>query len=152
MNIFYLDSDPGLCAGFHNDKHVVKMILETAQILSSVHWMTGGEGAYKLTHKNHPCCIWARTSLGNYRWLAELGLALCEEYTRRYGRIHKTEAILRRLAKDEPNIPDSGFTELPQAMPDECKRSSAVEAYREYYRTVKRDMCTWKNGRTPDWF
>ena len=74
MNIFILDLDPQSCAEAHCDKHVVKMILETAQLLSSALWITGVEAPYRLTHKNHPCAIWTRESLDNYMWLCQLGL------------------------------------------------------------------------------
>lgn len=94
MNIFYLDSNPTLCAKYHNDKHVVKMILETAQLLCGVHWVTGKEAPYKLSHKNHPCSIWVRSSLENYLWLCELGLELCDEYTYRYGKKQDRKSVV----------------------------------------------------------
>ena len=84
MNIFFLDEDPTMSAQYHVDKHVVKMILETAQLLCGVHHATAPDNTYvpyKLSHKNHPCSIWARTSLSNYLYLCELGLELCKEYT-----------------------------------------------------------------------
>jgi hypothetical protein len=77
MNIFYLDKSPYTCARYHCDKHVVKMILETAQLLCGAHWATGGTAQYKPTHLNHPCAIWVRKSLSNYKWLCELGFNLC---------------------------------------------------------------------------
>lgn len=92
MNIFVLDRDVKKCAIYHNDKHVVKMILESAQLLCGVHHMTESninDIPYKLSHKNHPCSIWAREDISNYLWLCELGLELCKEYTYRYGRRHK---------------------------------------------------------------
>ena len=100
MNIFYLDKNPKLCAQYHVDRHVVKMILETAQLLSTAHWLTGGEGPYRATHKNHPSAIWARSNKSNYNWLCKLGLELCEEYTYRYGKIHKTQQHLEWLSKN----------------------------------------------------
>ena len=70
MNIFYLDRDPHEAARLQCDKHVVKMILETAQLLSTAHnELDGGQIAYKTTHKNHPSAVWARKSLDNYLWL-----------------------------------------------------------------------------------
>ena len=80
MNIFYLDEDVKKCAEYHCDKHCIKMILETAQLLCGVHWATGGDAPYRLSHKNHPCAIWARESYSNYVWLTDLGFALCNEY------------------------------------------------------------------------
>lgn len=88
MNIFLLDYDVKKCAQSHVDKHVVKMILETAQLLCGAHHVIGTTDniPYKLSHKNHPCSIWVRESLTNYLYLCELGLELCYEYTYRYGK------------------------------------------------------------------
>ena len=153
MNIFYLDKSPKTCAKYHNDKHVVKMILETAQLLCGAHWSTGGQAPYKLSHKNHPCSIWVRQSEENYLWLCMLGRELCHEYTRRYGKIHKTSEVLTWCADNRPNIPKGKFTEPPLAMPDDCKiANSAILSYRNYYIKEKRDFCSWKNTTTPSWF
>jgi len=155
MNIFVLDWDVKKCAQYHNDKHVVKMILETAQLLCGVHHMTNSkfsEIPYKLSHKNHPCSIWARESLTNYLWLCELGLELCEEYTYRYGRRHKSQDIIEWCITNKPNIGDKGFTQPAKAMPDEYKVESVVESYRNYYRGEKASFSKWKNRKTPLWF
>jgi hypothetical protein len=91
MNIFYLDRDPIEAARLQCDRHVVKMILETAQLLSTAHnELDGGQIAYKSTHKNHPSAVWARASAENYYWLQRHLGALGHEYFRRYGRVHKT--------------------------------------------------------------
>jgi hypothetical protein len=94
------------------------MILETAQLLCGVHWATGGDAPYRLSHKNHPCAIWARESYSNYVWLTDLGFALCNEYQNRYGKIHKSKSILEWCLVNRPNIPDVGLTPQPNAMPD----------------------------------
>jgi len=121
MNIFYLDSDPKICAQMHNDKHCVKMILEYAQLMSTAHRFLDGtevlekravQGSfpvrwrnvkkwklpderdgilYAATHINHPSAIWVRQSVANYDWLYELFVQLCKEYTYRYGKVHKCE-------------------------------------------------------------
>jgi hypothetical protein len=141
MNIFFLSFDARNAAEHHCDKHVVKMILETAQLLYSAHWSLSRlalpQNAYKKTHVNHPCAVWARESGANYRWLCELGLALCDEFTFRYGGVHKTRAHLLWLAANPPPLPEVGVTEIRQAMPDEYKRPNPVEAYRTYYRENK---------------
>jgi hypothetical protein len=153
MNIFYLDKSVVKCAKYHNDKHVVKMILETAQLLCGAHWATGGEAPYKLSHKNHPCAIWVRQSSSNYAWLCKLGRQLCLEYTKRYNKFHKTSDIITWCADNIPNIPDNGFTEPPLAMPEHCKiANSAILSYRNYYITEKRGFSTWKNQNPPSWF
>jgi hypothetical protein len=159
MNIFYLDEDPTLSAQYHVDKHVVKMILETAQLLCGVHHVTAHDTAhdtahvpYKLSHKNHPCSIWSRKSLSNYLYLCELGLELCNEYTYRYGKRHKSQDVIEWCLVNRPNIKDIGFTEPAKAMPDEYKVKSVVESYRNYYMGAKSGFAVWKNREKPFWF
>ena len=152
MNIFVLDWDVKKCATYHNDKHVVKMILETAQLLCGSHWSTGSEAPYKLSHKNHPCSIWVRQDLNNYLWLCELGLELCKEYSYRYGKRHKTQEIIEWCVCNKPNIPDVDFTMPPKAMPDQYKVTDPVQSYRNYYLGEKKDFCVWKVRETPHWY
>ena len=159
MNIFFLDNDIKKCAQYHCDKHVVKMILETAQLLCGVHHMTPQvapqvtpQVPYKLSHKNHPCAIWARESLTNYLVLCELGLELCLEYTYRYGKRHKSQDVIEWCVTNKPSIQDIGYTEPPKAMPDEYKVDSVVESYRNYYRGAKASFAVWKNREKPFWF
>jgi|TARA_R110000868_G_C10787599_1_gene756016 hypothetical protein len=153
MNIFVLDKDPKTCAVYHNDKHVVKMILETAQLLCGVHWVEGGEAPYKLSHKNHPSAIWTRECVENYIWLCDLGLELCNEYTYRYGKRHKSQDIIEWCLLNVPNIPEKGdITPFALAMPDECKVGDAVASYRVYYMVEKRGFANWKNREVPQWF
>jgi len=151
VNIFYLAHDPVSCAKLHCDKHVVKMILEYAQLMSTAHDEAGTWAApmYKPTHRNHPCAKWVRESENNYTWLYCLFIALCDEYTHRYGKVHKTDIKLRDLLRSPP--PGSGeyFTQPPQAMPDECRRECSVEAYRAYYREHKTDIATYKGRPVP---
>jgi len=158
MNIFFLDWDVNKCAKDHCDKHVVKMILETAQLLCGVHHVTAhdtihdtNQVPYKLSHKNHPCSIWTRTSLSNYLYLCELGIALCKEYTHRYGKRHKSQEVIEWCLINKPNIKDIGFTEPPKAMPEEYKVNDVVESYRNYYRGAKMGFAVWKNGYKPEW-
>lgn len=141
----------------HCDKHVIKMILETCQLLCSVHHMSEStyEPCYKLTHKNHPSAKWTRSSKGNYEWLCKLGIELCKEYTYRYGKTHKCETYIYDLTNNIPPIPDKGFTTPAQAMPEIYKDSDAVEAYRQYYFFEKQPIHSWSgkiNGRDqPEW-
>jgi hypothetical protein len=155
MNIFVLDWDVKKCAQYHNDKHVVKMILETAQLLCGVHHMTdqaNDQVPYRLSHKNHPCSIWARESLTNYLWLCELGLELCKEYTHRYGKRHKSLDVIEWCIINKPMISDKGLTEPAKAMPLEYKTKSVVESYRKYYIGEKSGFSKWKNRDIPLWF
>jgi hypothetical protein len=163
MNIFFLDTDVTKNAQYHVDKHVVKMILETAQLLCSVQHLNGNVSneqiPYKMTHKNHPCAIWARETLPNYLYLCELGLALGEEYTYRYGKTHKSVEVIKWCLTNKPNIPDTEFTCPPLAMPDEFKTisncypiTSAVMSYRNYYKGAKSDLASWKKRDVPTWY
>ncbi len=165
MNIFYLHYLTKQCAQAHFDKHVVKMILETMQLLSSVWWILDPVNAieysnnghiYKLSHKNHPCAKWARESKSNYIWLAEFGIELCKEYTHRYEKIHATQSKIEWAIQHIPNIsilPELGMTKPVQAMPDECKTNNPIEAYRNLYQSKhKRYMYGWKKRQRPDWF
>jgi len=154
MNIFLLDENPSVCAKYHNDKHVVKMILETAQLLCSVHHICGNKiPPYKLAHKNHPCSIWCRTSLTNYLYLCELGIELSKEYSFRYGREHKSKDVIEWCRKNIPPIIDIGFTKPALAMPQEYKvENDYVRSYRNYYIGAKSTFSTWKNREIPKWF
>ena len=152
MNIFFLDFDVKKCAEYHVNSHVVKMVLETSQLLCGVHWVNGCEAPYKLSHKNHPSAIWSRESLSNYLYLCELGLELCKEYTYRYGKRHKSQEVIEWCLTNKPNIVDKGFTEPPKAMPDEYKVDSVVESYRKYYKGAKSSLAAWKKREIPSWF
>jgi hypothetical protein len=155
MNIFLLDWDVSKCAKYHCDKHVVKMILETAQLLCGAHHVVEqpiSNIPYKLSHKNHPCAIWVRESLSNYLYLCELGLELCKEYTYRYEKRHKSQDVIEWCVTNKVNICDKGFTEPPKAMPDEYKVLDVVESYRNYYIGAKSGFSTWKNREIPFWF
>ena len=156
MNIFYLDRDIEKNVQYHCDKHVVKMILESAQLLSSVHHMTNEVpplSVYKLTHKNHPCAIWARSSLANYEYLFALTVLLNDEYRFRYSKKfdHKSMSIVQDMPI--PNLPDLPFTEPPKCVHDDFKDiDDVVDAYRAYYKRDKASFCTWTNREIPEWF
>ena len=83
MNIFVLDRHPVTAAQLQCDRHVVKMVLESAQMLCTSINMLGGQAQYKTAHVNHPCSVWARETLGNFLWLYDHGMALAKEYTHR---------------------------------------------------------------------
>lgn len=181
MNIFYLSQNPLEAAQYHVDKHVVKMILESAQLLCTAHRVLDGVQAqqlkmtktgktksvkryvlsnllhneimYSATHINHPCAIWCRETINNYMWLYDLFVALCDEYTFRYGKKHKTDTLLRDMLKSPPtNISPSGFTLPPQAMPDQYKHDDSVVAYRQYYIGAKSKFAKWTSRSIPTWF
>lgn len=151
MNIFVLDRDIKKSVQYHVDKHVVKMIVEAAQLACSAHWMNDSEAPYRLTHKNHPCAIWTRESRVNYLYTCDYGLELCKEYTHRYGKTHKTEPILKWLKNNVPNIERDNVTEFALALPEEYKTKDAIESYRKYYIQDKSHLFSWKNRDIPDW-
>lgn len=153
MNIFVLSKNLRRCAKYHCNKHVVKMILEYAQLLSTCYRLLTNNLSpeldkllYKKTHVNHPCCIWVRQSSENYKWLYGLFVELCHEYTFRYNRVHKTEERLLEVLRNVPeNIPITHkMTRMAQAMPEEYKQyGKPVEAYRTYYINDKNHFCEW---------
>jgi len=155
MNIFYLHPISKICALYHCDKHVVKMIVETAQLLSTAHHEHQHPVTYKPTHVNHPSAIWARSSRLHYLYLVDLGKALCTEYTKRYHKTHACEAMYYGELKDPPpSLTYSGWSNPPQCMPDEYKNDDTVTAYRQYYRH-KQHVITMKwyqdSAYAPDW-
>lgn len=156
MNIFILSTDPQKAAVFHNDKHLVKMILESAQLLCTAHRVLDVNphpDLYRATHINHPCSKWVRETDCNYNWLNMLFVHLCDEYTFRYDKVHLSYTKLHRLLCFPPdNIPRGPLTQFAQAMPDKYKNSDVVTAYRNYYLSEKRSFSKWTKRNTPDWF
>jgi len=155
MNIFVLDLDPKVAACYHCDKHVVKMILETAQILSTViqNHVDTEDFLYKPTHKNHPCVLWAGKSYENLMWLYNLGISLCDEYTYRYNKVHKTRAIIERCYDYISDIfyTEIGLTKFAQAMPEQYRNEDVVKAYRNYYIGEKSNMLKYTKTEKPEW-
>jgi hypothetical protein len=154
MNIFYLDTDPVRAAEAHYNKHVVKMILETAQLLCTTHHEFGNSNVpYKRTHTNHPSRIWVGQSADNYDWTVQLFMALCDEYTFRYGRTHASQNKIIAACYFQPlGQQYAGFTDPPQCMPDEFKNpDSTVEAYRAYYKVGKANLMDYKRREKPTW-
>jgi hypothetical protein len=156
MNVFYLHHAAPLAAVMHCDVHVVKMILETAQILCTVHHLhdNGDAVPYKPTHIHHPSVRWAAESKLHYTWLRDLGEYLCREYAMRYSpRRHACERYINNdLKSPPPALLAMPFLwrEPPQAMPDECKvPGDAITAYRNYYRTHKAAFAKYRLGGIP---
>lgn len=163
MNIFFVEKYPIASAIALCDKHVVKMIVETAQLLSTAHHVLDGPesitGLYKQTHKNHPSAIWARECNRNYNWLYRHGRGLCAEYWFRYGKIHKTETLMITLKQLPQNITETNkMTPPPLCMPEEFKinysldpHENAIASYRNYYRTGKKHLHIWTKRQKPVW-
>ena len=143
MNIFYLHSCPVKAATLQYNKHVVKMILETAQLLCTAHHELGNHDVpYKPTHRNHPSAVWARQDAANYAWLYKHMIGLGDEYTKRYGKTHLTIEKCKDVLKQPPaNLQWNEFNEPPQCMPDEYKvENNAIHGYWRYYIGGKRDI------------
>lgn len=151
MNIFILDYDIKLCAKSMVDSHIVKMITEHAQMMSTVVRQNGVDIGYKETHSKHPCTLWAGKSLTNWLYLRTLTEEMHKEWQYRYDHIknHKAWDVITTLPV--PNIPDIGLTPFAQAMPDQYMQEDAVQAYRDYYNGDKSHLFKWKKRSTPEW-
>ena len=178
MNIFILNNDPVRSALDQCDKHIVKMPLESAQMLSTAHRILDGtetkrpsksgktmvkywtldnlyeDVMYAVAHRGHPCTVWTMETKDNYMWHYEHFVALCDEYKYRYQREHLSYTKLKDILSKAPkNIPVGGLTPFPQAMPDDVKNPDPVEAYRSYYGKYKRELAVWNKSRpAPNWW
>jgi len=176
MNIFYLHEDPIQNAKCHIDKHIVKMPIEYAQLMSTAHRLLDGEMylgktaigrnikrwklhderediLYKASHINHPSAIWVRESIENYFQMYKLYMAVLSEFTNRYGKIHGSSKPSIALIRPPSNIPMVKGTQLPQCMPEMCKvKDNPILAYRNYYIVEKNSFASWKNREIPEWF
>jgi len=179
VNIFYVHQEPKICAQQHVDKHVVKMILEYAQLLSTAHRILDGveyvgksksgrkatryllsddreHHLYLASHLNHPSAKWTRHSACHYRWLFKLWIELMREYNYRYGKIHSAARLIPYLKELPKNIPENGFSAPWRAMPEEFKADRSepdytIKSYRAYYLGAKTSMFKWKNRPQPEW-
>lgn len=173
MNLFYLHKDPVKSASMHVDKHAVKMVIEYAQMLSTAHrildgkqyidassgrrikrWALEGEMEgmlYKASHINHPSTQWVRGNAIQYQYAYDMFVALCDEYTYRYGRTHLTDEKLRGLLNQLPNNISLGqWSEPPQCMPDDVKvEGNSLNAYHKYYAKYKKDFAVWTKREVP---
>ena len=181
MNLFVLDNCPIEAAQLQCDKHVVKMIVESAQMLSTVHRMLDGvqtrvpsksgktmskawtlpdsrnDVLYRAVHMHHPCTVWTGETNNNYNWHYAHFVALCDEYTYRYGKVHATDKLLREALKSPPrNIPTGPLTKQPLAMkanPECMNYNDIVGSYRKFYQTKQdRFKMAWTKRPVPEWF
>ena len=180
MNIFILDNDPVKAAQLQCDKHIPKMVVESAQMLSTVHRMIDGvmerrpsksgsmlqyfklddyreDILYKAVHMNHPCTVWSRENASNYDWHYKHFIALCDEYTYRYGKVHASETKLALVLRNPPKKIE--YTEgkspfrLAMGSNPECMFEDAVKSYRAFYQTKQaRFAMKWTKRKQPEWF
>ena len=162
MNIFVLHEDPKIAAQMHCDKHVPKMLVEHAQMLTAAYYSTlgisrkkeipdkqnsvnemfkgwprknedGSEWHYAITHVNHPCTVWTRTSIDNFNWLLDCTDELCEEFKRRWKHDPSIKNIVNWMRENPPKLISLGITPFAQAMPDCFRSKNTSESYRKYY-------------------
>jgi hypothetical protein len=181
MNLFFLDEDLDKCAEYHIDKHVSKMVLEAAQLLTTALWVDKYIGyvprkltseelgvlkdvkrstpsiddrvftRYLSSHENHPCAIWVRSSLENYYWTINYANALNDEGMWRGYKLHASRVEINRMP-EPTRLPDIGWTKPALAMPDQLKSDDAVASYRKFYMLDKGPFASWKRRGKPDWW
>lgn len=165
MNIFVTDEKPEISAINLCDKHIPKMVVESAQMLSTAWHVSGNDydfPLYKETHSNHPCNKWIRESIDNYHWLGLHALAMCVEYTYRFGKVHASQSIINIIwDKAPPSLPEAGLTPFAQAYytKDETAHlmchvpGDPIQSYRNYYKLDKKRFAKWERGReAPYWW
>lgn len=153
MQVFVTDKCPVTSAKNLDDKRVVKMVLETAQLLSNAMHIMGEEGPYKRTHMNHPCTKWAAESINNFYWLFSHFMALSTEYTKRYGKVHKcndlSSVFLAHILNKDTEL------EVIHAMPTEFVNCTTNHKHIEDVHTAYQLELAmkWENDkRTPTWY
>ena len=161
MNIFGIDTDTTSCATYHTDRHIVKMPLETAQMVSFVYYhkdLWDGEVPnllmnFSAGHDKHPCSLWLRENLVNFLWTCEFGIKLIEEYRFRYDsqKHERCKMIFEWSLDNLPNLPVAEFTPFAKAMPEEYKVDCSIESYRNYYRIGKSELHQWTKRNKPEW-
>lgn len=175
MNIFVVNTDPYTAAYDLCDKHIVKMIVESTQMLSIAHRVLDGTPSTRTTKSgrtvkhwthpkwenelclpamvHHPCTKWAMQTLSNYNWLWQHTDGMLEQYTFRYDKIHSmTDLVRTRLIYAPTNINIGDLTPFAQAMPVQYQSNDAVVSYRNYYIGEKKKFATWRKTLQPSWF
>lgn len=176
INLFYLSKYPTKNAQYHNDKHVVKMITELVQQLSTAHRVLDGieyidysrnnrrirrfylldgkmnQALYKATHINHPMNIWVRESNAHYDYTYALARALAREYSYRYNKNHKSANVLPYLSEPPKCLLNNKWRDPPQSMPKDVQNEDTVVAYRNYYMLYKYHIASWKYRKVPYWW
>lgn len=147
VNIFILDYDIQRACEYHTDKHCSKMVLETAQLLCSPY--PQGSAPYKRTHYNHPCAVWTRHSIENFKWLVNFGLTLAREKEYRFNKPHKSQQVIQWCSDNLPDLPVIPMSPFPLAMPDEYKQEDVVLAYQQYYFKEKAHLFKWTKREVP---
>lgn len=147
MNIFVVDPDSWVCAEALDDLRLNKMIIETAQLLSTAMWQQGCPPCdiYKSTHVNHPCAVWARASSENYSWLLLYMSNLVEQRYERTGKYHASYRIFNTLCGGPKLMPQGPLTPWPN-----CTPFKHIEDVHEAYKLTLKDKWA-KDKRPPKW-
>lgn len=159
MNIFYVSKDPLLAARMLCDQHVIVCSKEAVQMLCAVYrhyvpyFLVANSELYASTHANHPCTKWVRSSSKHYAWLTLHAREMFAEYTRRFGKVHKSEAMFRRVSDIPFGMPElPTFFDPPQVMPEQYQNpGNTVAAYRAYYIGEKLAFARWFHSEPPYW-
>ena len=170
MNIFFLDENPRIAAQSLCDKHVVKMVLETAQMCCTAMQLnfelTPLPSTYKPAFVNHPMTKWVGETDENMNWALLHGICIGDEYTYRYGKKHKSQQVLLDIQDHYFPILNDLFyynrygieiSEPPLCVPDHCTagpggyRMNYVDVYRKYYNLHKSHLLTYTNRDKPEW-
>lgn len=182
MNIFVLDEEPTIAAVMHCDKHCNKMIVEHTQMMSAAYYSTidiyskkesykkqeevsrifkgwprknkqGLDWPYSITHVNHPCTIWTRSSIENFNWVLSCTEALCQQFELRWKHEHSIKNIVKWMKANPPKLPSGGLTSFAKAVPDCLKALDPVEGYRRCYALKTLTMkVEWQFTEKPNWW
>jgi len=154
VNIFMTSPDPAACAVMMDDRRLIKMVLETAQLLSSAYRLQGmGEQwCYKLTHQNHPCAVWTRDSRANLNWLAAHGIELANEYAYRFGRRHKSLDVILACKQQGSflSYPETGYR-------FDCSGQAVGNVFDNYQACMRAKwqddglLARWTKRNPPSW-
>ena len=157
MNLFALDTNPEVAAQYHCDSHTVKMVLESAQILSTVGHKYGLTPPYRATHRSHPAVLWSGENNSNLLWTIDLFKFLLKEYKFRYNKIHASTVVYNwingNIIELFEKMPLGQMTDFVQCMPEQYRSNNPVESYRQYYINEKASFAKWQHGRgKPSWW
>lgn len=183
MNIFALDEDPVIAAEMHCDRHVLKMIIEHTQMLTYAYYHTigifnrkllienqeiihilfdgfprvdqfGNPKPYGISHYNHPCTKWARECKSNWKWLLDCTISLCNEYEKRWGKVHSVKKLLDWMQIRIPFLKDSNkITPFAQVVPECFISDDPILSYRKYYAIKNSIMqVKWNYSDSPYWW
>jgi len=152
MNIFLLDHDIELCAQYHCDQHVVKVIMGGVQIMCTALNKLGLDTPYASTQRKHPCVLWVGESYDNFLWLKALTLSLNDEYVYRFDKVNDHASIDVLQSISGYRYARRGLTSFAQAMPAQYRiPGNAMQAYRQFYIAEKPDA-RWTRREQPAWF